>query len=184
MERKKRRDFDPESTDVDPISDEVHSQVLGTCYANAIATVIRATESRIVGRIIEDHKKMVDRIVSKWGTNGAYTFKVLQEECIKRQLSCKYIDERACQEALKQGRAIIATFALDAKQWGILSFFFSNAPEQVLKKSEFNERGGEICGHAVVISGWTDSYWKIKNSWGTGFADKGYFRVSKDAMEF
>ena len=39
-------------------------------------------------------------------------------------------------------------------------------------------------GHAVVISGWTDNYWKFKNSWGEEFADKGFFRIMKDALEF
>ena len=35
-------------------------------------------------------------------------------------------------------------------------------------------------GHAVVISGQAPLYWKIKNSWGTGFGDQGFFRLAKN----
>ena len=37
------------------ISQKVHIQIGGTCYANAIASVIRATEKRIYGRVPDQH---------------------------------------------------------------------------------------------------------------------------------
>ena len=30
-------------------------------------------------------------------------------------------------------------------------------------------------GHAILIVGWKDGFWRIQNSWGTGHADGGFF---------
>jgi C1A family cysteine protease len=40
--------------------------------------------------------------------------------------------------------------------------------------------GSYLGGHAVVICGYNDSgkYWIVKNSWGTGWGEKGYFRIA------
>jgi C1A family cysteine protease len=32
--------------------------------------------------------------------------------------------------------------------------------------------------HAVLLVGVTSTFWKIKNSWGTGWGEKGYIRLS------
>jgi len=44
--------------------------------------------------------------------------------------------------------------------------------------------GGGImsnCGtgvnHGVLLVGVTDTYWRIKNSWGTGWGEKGFIRI-------
>ncbi|MCD6328521.1 hypothetical protein J7M28_13340 [bacterium] len=39
--------------------------------------------------------------------------------------------------------------------------------------------GDYLGGHAVVIVGWDDDekYWIVKNSWGAGWAESGYFRI-------
>jgi len=34
--------------------------------------------------------------------------------------------------------------------------------------------------HAVLIVGYTPTYWIIKNSWGTDFGDNGFIYVSRD----
>ena len=35
--------------------------------------------------------------------------------------------------------------------------------------------------HAIVIVGWgvegATKYWKVRNSWGTGWGEEGYFRI-------
>lgn len=40
--------------------------------------------------------------------------------------------------------------------------------------------GNYLGGHAVVICGYNDSgkYWIVKNSWGTGWGESGYFRIA------
>ena len=42
-----------------------------------------------------------------------------------------------------------------------------------------HESGGEAGGHAVTMVGWNDadSCWIVKNSWGPGWGESGYFRI-------
>lgn len=44
---------------------KVPNQFGGTCYANSVATVIRAVESRIAGRISQFHGVIVASILKK-----------------------------------------------------------------------------------------------------------------------
>lgn len=60
------------------VSQTVHLQYEGTCYANANATILRAAESRIVGRELEPHEVIVQRLITKYGLKGADTFSVLK----------------------------------------------------------------------------------------------------------
>lgn len=69
------------------------------------------------------------------------------------------------------------------------SFFFRR-PENT--KSVYRRRwGSSKGGHAVVIVGWgvkhagdiSTPYWLIRNSWGTDWADHGYFRIIRGMNE-
>jgi len=42
----------------------------------------------------------------------------------------------------------------------------------------FNNCAASI-NHAVLLVGATDAYWKIKNSWGTGWGESGFIRISQ-----
>eukprot|EP00440_Ansanella_granifera_P060935 gb/GFBE01066050.1/.p1 GENE.gb/GFBE01066050.1/~~gb/GFBE01066050.1/.p1 ORF type:complete len:344 (+),score=56.43 gb/GFBE01066050.1/:1-1032(+) len=66
------------------LSSIVHHQIGGTCYANAIATAVCATENRIVGRVPMPHETIVKQIIAAHGSDGANTLAVLKEECDKR----------------------------------------------------------------------------------------------------
>jgi C1A family cysteine protease len=37
---------------------------------------------------------------------------------------------------------------------------------------------GTSLDHNVLLVGVTDTYWKIKNSWGTSWGEKGYIRIA------
>ena len=63
-----------------------HDQVGGTCHANEVATVVRAAESRTVGRSLEGHAAVVNRIVAQYGSDGGVVETVLEQEC--RVVSC------------------------------------------------------------------------------------------------
>jgi len=46
---------------------------------------------------------------------------------------------------------------------------------------EYDKKSPEVGGHAIVIMGWGEErgkkYWIVRNSWGTDWGDKGYFKI-------
>jgi len=156
----------------------------GTCYAFTAATTIRSAQMRIFSRTVEDHDKLVTIITEKYGCNGAVLFDVLEDMCTSRRLHCAQVDE-ASAESLVQSRAVAASFALDQGAWQRFSAFFRSAPEGVLRRENLQGMPyGSVEGHGVVVVGQSPGFWMVKNSWGEDFADEGFFRVAKDALQF
>jgi hypothetical protein len=62
---------------------------------------------------------------------------------------------------LAQGPVAVA---VDANNW---AFY---------KSGIFENCGGQV-NHSVLVVGVTDTYWKVKNSWGTGWGESGYIRL-------
>jgi C1A family cysteine protease len=50
---------------------------------------------------------------------------------------------------------------------------------QSYKSGIFNGPCGTQMNHAVLAVGYTDQYWMVKNSWGTGWGDKGYIYMAR-----
>lgn len=165
------------------IMDHEHSK---TCYAHATATVVRAAERRIVGRKLEEHHVMVQRLVDKYGTKGVPTsnlMAILKEECSPRKLQCREVDSSGAEQVIDLGRAIMLRFALTEAQWDQFLVFFKRTPSATLDSDCLSDSlGGKFQGHAVVIVGHDDKSWKIKNSWGDSFADGGYLQMSKSLV--
>ena len=157
-------------------------QTGGTCYAHASATVIRAAESRIIGRCPEDHDSMVERIVGKYGTNGGHSQAVLNDECPKLRLSHNIVERREAEAAVQRGHAILADVWLTEMGWEAFSNFFKKNPGKVL--DHLPSQGKHVAmGHTVVIVGQNPNVWFLKNSWGPEWADSGYFRIHKDVFK-
>lgn len=67
-----------------PVSEMMHNQKNGTCYAHACATAISAVQGRIVGREVQSHKELVEEIVARYGDNGADEAEVLKTFCARK----------------------------------------------------------------------------------------------------
>jgi Papain family cysteine protease len=65
--------------------------------------------------------------------------------------------------------------------WPDFAAFFQRSPKGVYTDPPAGTYPLESAyGHAVFCTGWNDveGWWLCKNSWGPGFADGGFFRVS------
>ena len=78
---------------------------------------------------------------------------------------------------------------MNGSQWNNFSNYFESNPKGVITKEEINENAipdklpWERGGHAIVVFGYTKTYYKIKNSWGPNWGDNGKFRVAKNAID-
>ncbi len=168
------------------LSDTVHKQQGGTCYAHTIATVLASAERRIEGRIPKDHWTIVSEITEKHGFNGKNISLVLEDECKKRQLrfeKVKTIEE--AKDWIQKRHALTANFIIAETQWQNLRQFLKREPHNVMTMNHLGESdaaSGKLHNHAVVIGGYDEKKkcWIIKNSWGKDSGYHGYWRVSVD----
>ena len=47
----------------------------------------------------------------------------------------------------------------------------------------FSCSAGAAVDHAVLLVGYTDSYWTIKNQWGSDWGENGYIRIARGAND-
>jgi C1A family cysteine protease len=36
--------------------------------------------------------------------------------------------------------------------------------------------------HAITLTGYTSSYWEIRNSWGSGWGNRGYLKITRSVQ--
>lgn len=59
--------------------------------------------------------------------------------------------------------------------------YVKRCPDSIRGKKRHELSAKARTGHAVVIVGQEGAVWKVKNSWGSGWANDGYFKIAKDA---
>ncbi|CAF0972664.1 unnamed protein product [Adineta steineri] len=163
----------------------VTEQSGGTCYAHAVATVCHLAMRRIEGREngVPDFDIILQQLIHAYGTEGANTENVLNVWAPRHRLHYKKVDELGARQAINRRRPVVATFQLDDQQWTAFSMFYKNHPQGVLESQNLGARSGsKLSGHAVVLMKCDPTSLTFINSWGTGFADKGFFRVRNQAV--
>ncbi|CAF4555109.1 unnamed protein product, partial [Rotaria sp. Silwood2] len=158
----------------------------GTCYAYAVAAVFHLAMRRIEGREngVPDFSDICQKLINEYGKEGAVTKNVLNIWAPKYRLHYKEVDELGARQAVNQRRPVVATFRLDEKQWDNFSMFYKNQPQGVLESKDIGASnvGMKIDGHAIVLMKCDPTSLTFMNSWGTDFADGGFFRVRNQAV--
>jgi hypothetical protein len=55
---------------------------------------------------------------------------------------------------------------------------YANSAMQNYTSGIFNSCSSSSPNHAIVLVGWGSTYWVMKNSWGTGWGESGYMRIT------
>ena len=162
-----------------------------TCAANAAATVLHLSMTRIRGREggCPDFYTLRDEIVKEFDPenypDGVPTIRVLQKMCPKYRLRCKQVNHKEAMQAVSSNRPVVATFRLTEKEWDRFDEFYDDESN---KKGILTKREIDITarppktpdfGHAVVLTSFNSECLRLLNSWGEDWADMGFFRVQK-----
>ncbi len=103
-------------------------------------------------------------------TEVDYPYKAVNQPCnnsvARKQKLKTYVDVKGCDEMLNalSGRPIAT--AADASKWAYY-------------KSGILTDCGNNANHGIFLVGASDTYWKLKNTWGTDWGESGYIRIAR-----
>ena len=160
-----------------------------TCYAEAAATVLHLSMTRIRGREggCPDFYTLRDEIVKEFDPenypDGVPTIRVLQKMCPKYRLRCKQVNHKEAMQAVASSRPVVATFRLTEKEWDSFEDFYESYPKDILTKKEIDRTARRPktpdFGHAVVLTSFDSECLRLLNSYGEDWGDMGFFRVQE-----
>ena len=153
-----------------------------TSSANAAAAVMHLAMKRIIGRDggYPDFFDLREKLIAKYGKEGASTKKVLKEMCPEYRLQCQTVDAIGAMEAISAKRPVVVTFHLTGAQWYQFGKFYNENPRGILTRSYLDSKHvstSDAAGHAVVLTSYDAESLRLLNSWGGDWADQGFFRV-------
>ena len=154
----------------------------GTCYANASAAVMHLAMQRIIGRDggYPDFFELRERLIAKYGEDGAIIEHVLNEICPDYRLQCETVDAIGAMEAISAKRPVVAAFHLTGAQWDQFGKFYDENPRGILTRSYLDSKHvstSDAGGHAVVLTSYDADSLRLMNSWGDDWGDQGFFGV-------
>ena len=159
-----------------------------TCYAEAAATVLHLSMTRIRGREggCPDFYTLRDEIVEEFknennSDDGVPTIRVLEKMCPRYRLQCKGVGLEGAMQAVTSSRPVVATFRLTEEEWDSFENFYKSNPKGILKKEEIDITARPpktyVTGHAVVLTSFDSKCLRLLNSGGEKWGDMGFFRV-------
>jgi C1A family cysteine protease len=163
----------------------------GSCWAFS-ATAAHESAILIAGKPAADlsEQQLVDcsRSYGNQGCNGGWMDQAFQYAkdkgltstsaypYVARDQACKidkgdwkvtgFVDVPGCDQVLNALVARTVSVAVDASVWSPY-------------KSGVLSNCGTAVNHGVLLIGATDAYWRIKNSWGTGWGESGFIRLAR-----
>lgn len=134
---------------------------------------------------------LLAEIVAEFGIDGASTKDVLAKYAKKYRLHSEHLaGEDEARAAIAKRRPIVARFALIQRknpqardQWDDFGDFFEKNPKGILTAKDIGKNyTGQYGGHAVLLVKCEPNALVFMNSWGTKWANQGYFRVENAAV--
>ena len=167
-----------------------------TCYANAAATVLHLSMTRIRGREggCPDFYTLRDEIVKEFenyennSDDGVPTIDVLEKMCPKYRLRCRRVKIEGAMQAVTSSRPVVATFRLTEDEWDSFEDFYDKNPEGILTKKEIDITARartpkpRVIGHAVVLTSFDSECLRLLNSGGDKWGHMGFFRVQNERV--
>lgn len=157
-----------------------------TCYAYAVATVFHLAMRRIEGREngVPKFEDVCQELINEFGKNTANTADILEACAPRYRLHSKQVNEIGARQAINHRRPVVATFGLSEEQWTSFESFYASHPNGILENKDLclAKVGTKLIKHAVVLIKCDPTYLTFINSWGSQFADKGFFRVQNQSV--
>ena len=102
-------------------------------------------------------------------SQDVYPYKAVNQQCATDGGAWKitgFVDVPGCDNLLNALSARPVSVAVDASNWSLYKGgVFSNCNTAV--------------NHGVLLIGVTDAFWRIKNSWGSGWGETGFIRLAR-----
>jgi C1A family cysteine protease len=102
-------------------------------------------------------------------TTSAYPYAARDQVCAIDKGDSKisgFVDVPGCDNLLNALSARPVSVAVDASVWSQY-------------KSGILSNCGTAVNHGVLLVGFNDQFWKIKNSWGTSWGESGFIRITR-----
>lgn len=157
-----------------------------TCYAFAVATVFHLAMSRIGGRDggVPNFSTIWEELIEAFDKKPTLTEDVLNEKAKKYRLQYKKVNETQARQAINARHALVATFGLTKRQWDAFKAYYRDNPKGILQADDLQEAspGAQKNRHAVVFMRCDAESLTLMNSWGTEFANGGFFKVKDQSV--
>ena len=166
--------------------EDAKQQIGKTCWANAVATVFHLAMRRIEGREggVPDLSDILNELIEAHKAQINKTEEVLHRWAPFYRLRYKKVEELEAREAINARRSLVATFRLRDEEWTAFQEFYAKKPRDILQAQDLQTHGSstETFGHAVVLIRCDATSLTFMNSWGTKFANGGFFKVRNQSV--
>uniref|UniRef100_A0A0D9XGV0 Peptidase C1A papain C-terminal domain-containing protein n=1 Tax=Leersia perrieri TaxID=77586 RepID=A0A0D9XGV0_9ORYZ len=171
----------------------------GSCWAFSSVGTVESAYAIATKRLLRLSEQQVLDCSDAGDCNGGWPSKVLQDFAVKKGIA---LDQRgyppyypAYQAKKLQCRTVAGKPVVKINGFGAVPFSDEIAlkqrvykqPVSVLVKADGVYSGpcGASLNHAVMVVGYSVTrdnikYWIVKNSWGTGWGERGYIRMKRD----
>jgi hypothetical protein len=177
--------------DVTPVKDQGQC---GSCWAFGTIGSIEHVHKLNTGSTVSlAEQQLVDCDTSNSGCNGGWPYKAmnyLADRSIYTTSSYKYTGrDGSCKSGTASGVTISGYKSVSKSDSALASALGSSAVTVTLQAdSKFQHYSGGILtgvstacnlNHAVLATGYGSNFWKIKNSWGSSWGEKGFVRIQR-----